>query len=269
MVFILVFVEAVHAQSLQDSTKWSFSVFHPCPKTQMRSFVTDRPDATESPYTLDAGHFQFETDIFKKDISSANGIKTIVNSINGFNLKFGLTNSLDIQFISAFFVNTRVIDESTSETKTFFNNNQIRIKQNIRGNDKGKTALALLPFVNIPTRTDEKLTGGLIVPFSISFANDWSLGTQLEVDIERNQSGNGAHFNPLVSATVSHPLIRNFDMFLEGVITRETELNQDEYFIDSGLVYELGKRINLDTGIYYGIKNTSSRVYFIGLSFRY
>lgn len=28
----------------------------------MRDFETDRPDVTESAYTVDAGHFQLETD---------------------------------------------------------------------------------------------------------------------------------------------------------------------------------------------------------------
>ncbi|SEH88045.1 transporter [Epilithonimonas hominis] len=42
-----------------------YSLFKPVPKEQMRDMETDRPDVTESPYTIDAGHFQYETDMVR------------------------------------------------------------------------------------------------------------------------------------------------------------------------------------------------------------
>jgi hypothetical protein len=38
--------------------KSAFSLFNPTPRELMREMSTDRPDTTESPYTVDAGHFQ-------------------------------------------------------------------------------------------------------------------------------------------------------------------------------------------------------------------
>lgn len=43
----------------------------------MRDFETGRPDVTESAYTVDAAHFQLETDLFKTERSNIDGIKTI------------------------------------------------------------------------------------------------------------------------------------------------------------------------------------------------
>ena len=85
----------------QDSlvSKSGYTVFHPTPKKLMRDFVTDRPDATESPVTVDAGHFQFETDLVKTERYNIDGIKSINNSFNSVNLKLGITNSLDLQFV--------------------------------------------------------------------------------------------------------------------------------------------------------------------------
>ncbi len=266
---LLVLPVSVDGQLLQDSTKCNYTLFHSCPKAQMRSFETDRPDATESPYTLDAGHFQFETDLFKTDRSSVGGVKTKENSFNVFNLKAGLTNLLDIQFIAASFVDTRFISGSSQETRTSFNSITIRAKQNIWGNDRGKTAMAILPFVNFPTGSDTKITGGLVLPISISLSYDWDFGTQIEMDFEENQNSGGYHINPLVSSTFAHQLINNFDFFVEGLISGESELKSYEYFINSGLVYNWKEYLKLDTGFYYGLKSNSSKVYFIGLSFRY
>src|SRR5262245_65062609 len=43
-----------------ESDKSSFCLFNPTPRELMRDMDTDRPDTTESPHTVDAGHVQAE-----------------------------------------------------------------------------------------------------------------------------------------------------------------------------------------------------------------
>ena len=74
---LLILTISGYVETLQDSTKSSYNLFHPCQRDQLRSFETDRPDATESPYTVDAGHFQFETDLFKTNRLSVNGLNPL------------------------------------------------------------------------------------------------------------------------------------------------------------------------------------------------
>lgn len=259
---------SVQAQNNHTETKHGYNLFNPTPADRMRGFETDRPDATESPITVDAGHIQFETDLVKTDRTSIGGVKTIQNSYNAFNFKVGLTNSLDVQFIADSYVNTKVIEGNTTENGSSFNNITIRAKQNIWGNDDGKTAMALLPFVNITTVAGGKITGGLVLPLGIALPRDWGFGTQIEIDLEDNQLSNGYHFNPSVSATVAHQLFRNIDFFAEGLVSRENELKTYEYFLNGGLVYDWKENIRFDSGIYYGLQNNSPRTYFVGLSFR-
>src|SRR4051794_35141958 len=40
------------------TNKCRYTLFNPTPRKQMREMATDRPDKTESPYTVDAGHVQ-------------------------------------------------------------------------------------------------------------------------------------------------------------------------------------------------------------------
>src|SRR5215510_13488176 len=40
--------------------KSAFNLFNPTPKEHLRVMDTDYPGSTESPYTVDAGHFQIE-----------------------------------------------------------------------------------------------------------------------------------------------------------------------------------------------------------------
>jgi len=64
----------------------------------MREMQTDRPDVTETPYTVDAGHIQFETDLFKleKETGDISNGKTYY--LNQGNIKIGLFISTSVQF---------------------------------------------------------------------------------------------------------------------------------------------------------------------------
>lgn len=258
-----------YCQRSTDSSKSRFHLFHPTPEKLMRDFVTDRPDATESPISLDAGHFQFETDLFKTERNNNHGIRTINNYYNAANFKFGITNNLDVQFIFNT-VSTSVIKTPVNNEKStkFGGNFTLRAKQNLWGNDGRKTAFAILPFLNFPERPSGKFSGGIVFPLAITLSNGWDLGTEIETDIVNDQLGNKYLFDFSFSVTTSHSLTKNLSFFAEGVASRNNAIKTYEYFLDGGLVYNLEKNINIDTGFYYGIKNISSKTYFLGVSIR-
>ncbi|MDX2244619.1 MAG: transporter [Leptolyngbyaceae cyanobacterium bins.302] len=79
--------------------KNQYNLFNPTPRELWRELTTDRPDRTESPYTVDAGAFQVETDLFvyTRDTNNPEGTRT--ESFDTFipNFKIGLTNNIDFQ----------------------------------------------------------------------------------------------------------------------------------------------------------------------------
>src|SRR6202142_2684949 len=77
--------------------KSGYDLFNPTPSAQMRAFSTDRPPKANSPYTVDAGHFQYETDIAVSDYSDAAGVKTRDWTVVDPTLKLGLTNTIDAE----------------------------------------------------------------------------------------------------------------------------------------------------------------------------
>src|SRR5437773_1104630 len=83
--------------------KSQFNLFHPTPTKSLREFTTDRPDKTESPYTVDAGHFQFEMDLvnYTYDHEKSGGVTHRVDglAIAPINMKVGLCNRLDAQLV--------------------------------------------------------------------------------------------------------------------------------------------------------------------------
>lgn len=267
-IFLTTIATNGYAQTGNDFSKKNRSLFYPVPKDQMRSFETDRPDATESAYTVDAGHFQVETDLFKSEKTNVDGIKSINNSFNAANLKLGITNSLDIQFVVNMLDLSKIKYSDSTIEEFGFGGLSFRIKQNIWGNDEGKTAFAVLPYLNFSTNSSRGISGGIVFPFAISLSHGWDFGAQFETEFEHNQTGDNYHFNYLMTFTTSHSIINDLDFFIEAAALRNNNIQAYEYFANGGFVFAVAKNINIDCGIYYGIKKVSSKTYFIGLSFR-
>src|SRR5215218_10376638 len=85
--------------ALAQADKSQYTLFNPTPRASMRELSTDRPDTTESPYTVDAGHFQFELSLVDFTRDDDGGVKSETLTALPANLKVGLLNNVDLQFV--------------------------------------------------------------------------------------------------------------------------------------------------------------------------
>src|SRR5687768_14233073 len=81
----------------EPADKSQYTIWNPTPRELMREMSTDRPDKTESAYTVDAGHFQIETDVlgYSEDRHSGSNERVKGWSFFNANLKVGLCNNSD------------------------------------------------------------------------------------------------------------------------------------------------------------------------------
>lgn len=248
-----------------------YSLFNPVPKDSLRELETDRPDVTESPKTVDAGHFQIETDLFKTTRNKGNGIETVANNYNLANLKLGLTNSTDIQLVVASYVNSydKISGIKINETLGF-GDLTLRLKQNLWGNDgDGKTALALLPYINFPTgKQSDAIEGGITAPFSVHLSDKYHLGTQVQLDVVKSE-GKGYHASFLQSLALCRMLSDKFETFVESFYNYDLEVKKFDFSVNGGASYMATKNLKFDAGINIGLTKNTDKVYFIGFSFRY
>ncbi|MBI4309351.1 MAG: hypothetical protein HY591_03365, partial [Candidatus Omnitrophica bacterium] len=102
-VFINIPMEMAGAAATGE--KGQYHLFNPAPLELMRDMSTDRPDKTESPYTVDAGHYQIEASALDYTYDHKNPEKTdqrVDNfSMAPMNFKAGLLNNVDLQFVLA------------------------------------------------------------------------------------------------------------------------------------------------------------------------
>jgi hypothetical protein len=98
--------------------KSSYDLFNPTPAASLRELTPDRPDKTESPYTVDAGHFQVEMDFANYTYDHSDGITTKAWNVAPVNLKVGLLNKVDLQFVFDNYLHVRTDDRVAGTSAT-------------------------------------------------------------------------------------------------------------------------------------------------------
>lgn len=263
------------------ANKSGYTLFNPVPPELMRELSTDRPDKTESAYTVDAGHFQIESDLvaFSHDRDTSGGGDTRVKAwaIAPVNFKVGLLNRVDLQTVIETY-NHVTTDDRAAGTKTRqsgFGDVTSRVKINLWGNDGGATALALMPFLKYPTSQDalgnNSVEGGLIVPLAIELPAGFGLGLMTEVDFNRDDPGHGHHAEFVNSITLSHDLWGPLGGYIEFWSVTSSERGTPwQGTVDLGLTYGLTDNIQLDAGVNLGVTRSAEDVSpFLGLSIRF
>lgn len=232
---------------------------------ELRDLSTDRPDATESPYTVDKGHYQMELEIAS---ITRDGGQTTGYGLGELNAKYGMTDAADIQFVLPMFNHEHGGDEG-------FGDMQVRLKYNFWGNDEDGDALAIMPYIKLPTGNDDlsndHLEGGLILPYGFEGAGGWSWGLMAEVDIEADEDGDGYHTKGLFSVAAGHDLTESTGFFLEAVqIVSPEDSNAHEAYFNTGLTWSPESQLQFDGGVRVGLTDDSTDlVPFIGVSSKF
>lgn len=257
--------------------KNGYHLFHPTPPDLMRELSTDRPDKTESPYTVDAGHLQWEMDFAVFTFEREDGTRSRTWNIAPVNFKVGLANNADLQLIFDSYIQERVEDHRArvAETTDGVGNLTTRLKINLWGNDGGTTAFGVMPFVKAPTNSpglgNDAVEGGVIFPLAVALPRGWDMGLQTAADFRRNEANRGYHTEFINSVTFSHDIAGKLGGYVEFFSNVSTERGSRWVgTADLGLTYALAKNIQLDAGCNIGITRSADDLQpFTGISFRF
>jgi len=227
-----------------------------------RDLSTDRPDATESPYSVEAGRWQVESEPVRWSTDRVDGVQTDTWVVGAFNAKRGLSPSTDLQVVFEPYVHARV--ESSGATESYSGNGDVavRLKINMRGNDTDGLAWALMPFVKLPVAADDfgngDVEGGLILPVAFDLNERWGCGLMAEVDIVRNAADDGYRAALVTTATVATDLTPDIGFFLE--LASEAVGSDSEDWaatFNAGLTFALGPDRQIDCGINVGLTDAA------------
>jgi len=273
---ILLFSIAVcHTSYAQDTSRRGYTLFKPLPKALMREEMeTDRPNVTETPHTVEAGHFQYEADLFKFQRERSEDTRHHSWLANQANLKLGLLRNTALQLIIQTYGKEINHDIATGEKQSMsgFGDVTLRIKQNLYGNYDGNFSIAVMPYIKFPTNTysDNKMyEEGLMVPMLLKLPHEWKIGMQVEGDYLKDDDAPARHAELLQSLTLSHVLFKKLEVFGESFYTYNFKDHKINNFLDAALEYEVFHDLKIDVGINYGLQTMAHKDYFAGIAFRY
>ena len=260
--------------------KSGYTLFNPTPDSQLRSFAPDRPPKADSAYTVDAGHFQYETDLLNYSQTNFGGVTTRLYQALDPVWKLGLTNWVDFELQFNGYQNLTATDNATGAAVAKgagLGDVFVKSKINLFGNDGGSAALAIIPYVKIPsdapTISNGVVEGGLIAPFQLQLPHDFGLTLMSEVDAlkDANDSGRHANFVDLVNLNHAVPGIKNLSAAIEFFSSVGTDPNTPPiYTFDTALIYLLTSNVQLDAGVDFGLNRAAPAVQvFVGLSQRF
>lgn len=225
-------------------------------KFSLRELEADRPDATESPRTVDAGYFQIEMSLLGYSRDRVGSDKFESWSWAETNIKYGLNDSMDLQLIFTPYVRERSKLGGVSEELHGYSDVTLRLKYNLWGNDVGKTAFAIFPYVKIPSGSDvsnDEWEGGIILPWAMDLCEGVGVGIQAEV--ARVWDGQDYDLDFLHTAVIGFEVTNHLGIYLEylGI----SGGHPYEAYASGGVTLAITDTFQWDAGVVLGLNDAA------------
>lgn len=239
----------------------------------VRELTTDRPDATESPFTVEPGFVQVEMDFANYGRDREAGVRATEWEAMPFNVRVGLTPRSELGvFVVPWRTETETAPGGPRVRSRGFGDATLRAKYNFAGNDGGAgLAFGLIADLKVPTGasavSNGKTEGALTLPVAFELGGGWGGGAMTSV--ERVYSDVGRHRTVWSNTfTVSRDLTETTGGFLE--LTSSAGDGRHVATFNCGLTYAVHRDAQLDCGVNLGLSRSAPDVQvFAGVSRRF
>lgn len=254
--------------------KEQFNLFHSTPRKYMRPMVPDRPGITESPYSVDAGHVQYESDVLRLLTRREGTTYGHDWYANHFLAKIGLTNRTDFQVALDSYTDTRNYDDldpAATQVGRGIGDVTLRVKHTLAGDDDSRWALGIIGYVQLPTGGavgDGGYEPGLTLPVVYQCTKDWSIGGQVAANFfyDREQTQHYLQLTP--TFTTDYQFNKLVQAFVELVGYWDVRQASWRSSINLGPQLDISDNVQLDFGTHLPLTHSVDREYFLGISFR-
>jgi hypothetical protein len=211
--------QTADSEATSGPDKSGYTLFNPTPDDQMRGFCTDRPIKADFACTVDAGHFQYESDMFNWT-HAHNGSRTVDTYLYpNPTLKLGLTNRVDLELNMAPVETVSTKGALGKQSATGIGDLFVATKVNVAGPDGGAFQAAILPYVKIPTAKpgigNGAVEGGVSAQTSTILSPDFTLQIGPELDIQHNTANAGMHPNFQLPVNLNYAVSSSVTAYVE------------------------------------------------------
>lgn len=244
----------------------------PSARKAARELTTDRPDTTETPFTVEPGLAQLEMSAASFTRDRLDGVKTTEWEIAPLNLRFGVTPRSELGvFFTPHLWCTEQARGGAKTTVRGVGDTTLRAKFNFTGNDGGAFGSGVMFDVKLPTAArglgNDKTELALTFPVTFEAGGGWD-GAAMTV-VERAYTDAG-RYEAVWTNTLSfaREIARDTGAFFELVST--SGAGSHVLLFDTGVTRRLGPGLQLDAGLNIGLSRTAPDLgVFVGLARRF
>jgi hypothetical protein len=230
----------------------------------------DRPGKATSACTVLAGHWQLETGFADWTLQKDNGERDTSLVIGETTIKYGLTDSSDIELDVTPWGRDTARAAGLHESASGFGDLRAIYKQRVSSSDAPVQIIAM-PYVKIPTANHSigngKWEGGLLIPIGYAIPKSpFSIGLTPEVDWAADADGHGHHaaMEQVVSLGWAATGKLNISAELWGGWDWDPSGTTRQASADGSVAYLLGNDVQLDAGANFGLNRSTPDVELYG-----
>ncbi len=260
--------QSAFADDAALADKSMYNLFNPTPVDAMRAFEPERPAKILNPFTVDAGHFQIESDFVNYAATNYAGFGTQLFITADPTIKLGLTNAIDFEVELNGYLNSATHSNQTGALVANghgFGDTILKFKFNLIGDDGGPFAMALVPYVKAPSAApglgNGVVEGGVALPMQINLPLDFALALQTEYDALKDANDSQRCSNLVNIVNLSHAasfISKDLTASIEFFSSVGTDpFTPAVYTLDVGLAYLILPNVQLDAGANFGLTKAS------------
>lgn len=221
-----------------------------------------RAQITESPATVAPGRFLLRMDSLALTVNHDTGTKYVANGVASTFLTTGLTADLDIQVGAEVFIDQRFDSGGLNDRRSGIGDLYFRTKWRFYEDKATGTAVALLPYVKLPTSTGgvgpKSMEGGLIVPWKADLVGGVSMTAMAELDFLRNANDNGYDSFWYASLALHRPVTKALGFYGELTLGKSSGGAPGEGKMGGGVTLAVTDNVTWDYAIYRGFSSGTS-----------
>jgi hypothetical protein len=227
----------------------------------------DRPGVTESPFTVDAGHFQLEMDALRLvNSGSGNDEQSRELHLAYSMLKLGLSRRTDLQLEVPFYsvAKQRATDaDDWQERHVGFGDVTVRVKHNF--------VMSVIGYVRLPSGGavgDGAAEYGVVLPLDIELSDKANLEAQLETDLNYDRETGQRFVRLMPSTALEYDFTEKIGLVTEAVAMWNTEQRRWLASTNIAPIFKLTPNLQLDLGTHLALNRLSDHEYVVGVTFR-